>query len=87
MANGEDIIRDIIGTFSMVIVELGKSLEKQQTGFMRRQFATTLRDAVRTVPADSENLPMIKDILENIAADIAGDETKPRRIKFSRGKS
>lgn len=82
MADGEQIIHDIIGTFSLVIVELSKSLEKQGTGFQRRQFSTTLREAANRVPTDAENRQMIKDILHNLAADVGGDGTKPTPIKF-----
>ena len=86
MANGEDIIRDIVGTFSMVIVELGKYLERHGDHFQRRQFATVLRDAATKVPADSANGLMIKTILENIAAELKHENRRAGPLPFPKGK-
>lgn len=84
MAKGEDIMRDIISTFSMIIVEMSKCMEQKGTGFKRRQFANVLREAAnREEVTSSGNSEMIMDILTNIATNVGGDETPSRRIQFS----
>lgn len=82
---GKQVLRDIIGALSTAIVELCRSIEKQQQGkFSRQPVIVALQNAATNLPADSENGQMIKTILGNIAAELESGNQRAVRVPIGK---
>jgi len=84
-ARDEQVLRDIIGALSSAIVELCRSIEKQQpVDFSRQPVIVALRNVATNLPADSENREMIKTILENMARELESGNQSAVRVPIGK---
>jgi hypothetical protein len=80
----EQILRDVIGALSTVIVAFCRSLESQHRNdaFSRQPVISAIQKAAADLPPNSDNGPMIKAILGNIAAELESGNQRAVRIPF-----
>ncbi len=80
----KQILSDVIGALSTAIVVFCRSLESQNRNdtFSRQPVISAIQDAARNLPPNSVNGPMIKAILENIAAELESGNRRAVQIPF-----
>ncbi len=80
----KQILSDAIGALSTAIVVFCRSLESQHQNdtFSRQPVIAAIQAAATNLPPNSVNGPMIKTILENIAAELESGNRRAVSIPF-----